>query len=37
MGGGEDVIVDLIGYLVLLKIAIDNDHAASYNEIDPKP
>ena len=37
MGGGEDVIVDLIGYLVLLKIAIDNDHASNYNDIDPKP
>ena len=37
MGGGEDVIVDLIGYLVLLKIAIDNDHMSNYNEIDPKP
>ena len=31
MGGGEDVIVDLIGYLVLLKIAIENDSLASYN------
>ena len=37
MGGGEDVIVDLIGYLVLLKIAIENDSIASYNSPDPKP
>ena len=37
MGGGEDVIVDLIGYLVLLKIAIENDSLASYNNPDPKP
>jgi hypothetical protein len=31
-GGGEDVITDLIGYLVLLKIAIDRDHQSAYNE-----
>ena len=35
MGGGEDVIVDLIGYLVLLKIAIENDSLASYNNPTP--
>jgi hypothetical protein len=34
MGGGEDVIIDLIGYLVLLKIAIDNDSMANYNDPD---
>ena len=28
----EDVIMDLIGYYVLLKIAIDRDSIASYNE-----
>ena len=28
----EDVIMDLIGYYVLLKVAIDRDNIASYNE-----
>ena len=28
----EDVIMDLIGYYVLLKVAIDRDSVASYNE-----
>jgi len=28
----EDVIMDLIGYYVLLKVAIDRDSIASYNE-----
>ena len=27
----EDVIMDLIGYYVLLKVAIDRDSVASYN------
>ena len=27
----EDVIMDLIGYFILLKVAIDNDAEASYN------
>ena len=31
----EDVIMDLIGYYVLLKIAIDRDSIASYNEETP--
>ena len=30
-GGGEDVITDLIGYLVLLRIAVDRDACKSYN------
>ena len=28
----EDVIMDLIGYYVLLKVAIDRDSIASYND-----
>ena len=28
----EDVIMDLIGYYVLLKVAIDRDTIASYND-----
>ena len=31
-GGGEDVITDLIGYLVLLRIAVDRDALRSYND-----
>ena len=31
LGGGEDVISDLIGYLVLLRIAIDRDVQKNYN------
>jgi len=31
-GGGEDVITDLIGYLVLLRIAVDRDAMRSYND-----
>jgi hypothetical protein len=30
-GGGEDVITDLIGYLVLLRIAVDRDILKNYN------
>ena len=30
-GGGEDVIQDLIGYLVLLRIAVDRDIQKNYN------
>lgn len=30
----EDVILDLMGYLVLLKIALDEDYAKSYNSSD---
>ena len=30
--GGEDVITDLIGYLVLLRIAVDRDAMRSYND-----
>lgn len=28
----EDVLLDLIGYFVLLKVAIERDAAASYND-----
>ena len=31
----EDVIMDLIGYYVLLKVAIDRDSIASYNDENP--
>ena len=31
----EDVIMDLIGYYILLKIAIDRDMVASYNDKNP--
>ena len=31
----EDVIMDLIGYYVLLKVAIDRDQIASYNDENP--
>ena len=31
-GGGEDVITDLIGYLVLLRIAVDRDALNCYND-----
>jgi hypothetical protein len=31
----EDVIMDLIGYYVLLKVAIDRDSIASYNNENP--
>ncbi len=37
LGGGEDVIVDLIGYLVLLRIALDRDALDSYNQNQPDP
>ena len=30
-GGGEDVIQDLIGYLILLRIAVDRDIQKNYN------
>ena len=30
----EDVVLDLIGYFVLLKIALDRDYVASYNDLD---
>jgi hypothetical protein len=30
----EDVVLDLIGYFVLLKVALDRDYAASYNDLD---
>ena len=30
----EDVVLDLIGYFVLLKIALDRDYANSYNDLD---
>jgi len=29
----EDVVMDLIGYFILLKVAIDNDAEASYNVV----
>ena len=31
-GGGEDVITDLIGYLVLLRIAVDRDALRCYTD-----
>jgi hypothetical protein len=33
LGGGEDVITDLIGYLVLLRIALDRDCQKNYNHV----
>jgi len=30
----EDVVLDLIGYFILLKIALDRDYVASYNDLD---
>lgn len=30
----EDVVLDLIGYFVLLKVALDRDYADSYNDLD---
>ncbi len=30
----EDVVLDLIGYFVLLKIALDRDYVSSYNDLD---
>jgi len=30
----EDVVLDLIGYFILLKVALDNDYAESYNNSD---
>ena len=32
LGDDEDVVMDLIGYFVLLKIALERDVRASYNE-----
>ena len=32
LGDDEDVVLDLIGYFVLLKIALERDARASYNE-----
>ena len=32
LGDDEDVVQDLIGYFVLLKIALERDVRASYNE-----
>ena len=32
LGDDEDVVMDLIGYFVLLKIALERDAVASYNE-----
>ena len=34
-GGGEDVITDLIGYLVLLRIAVDRDALRCYSDTNP--
>ena len=31
----EDVVMDLIGYFVLLKVALDRDVASSYNDTNP--
>lgn len=30
----EDVVMDLIGYFVLLKVALDRDFVTSYNDLD---
>ena len=30
----EDVVLDLIGYFILLKIALDKDYVTSYNDLD---
>jgi len=30
----EDVVIDLIGYFVLLRVALDRDYANSYNDLD---
>ena len=30
----EDVVMDIIGYFVLLKIALDRDYFSSYNKTD---
>lgn len=30
----EDVVLDLIGYFVLLKVALDRDYQDSYNDLD---
>ena len=35
LGDDEDVVMDLIGYFVLLKIALERDVRASYNETIP--
>ena len=34
-GGGEDVITDLIGYLVLLRIAVERDALRCYSDTNP--
>ena len=30
----EDVVLDLIGYFVLLKVALDKDYRDAYNDLD---
>ena len=35
LGDDEDVIMDLIGYFILLKIALERDARASYNDSIP--
>lgn len=30
----EDVIMDLIGYFIILKVAVDKDYAYRYNDLD---
>ena len=35
LGDDEDVVMDLIGYFILLKIALERDVRASYNETIP--
>ena len=34
LANDEDVVMDLIGYFVLLKIALDRDYVESYNTSD---
>ena len=35
LANDEDVVMDLIGYFVLLKVALDRDVASSYNDTNP--
>jgi hypothetical protein len=37
LASDEDVVLDLIGYFVLLKVALDRDAASSYNDNDLTP
>ncbi len=37
LASDEDVVLDLIGYFVLLKVALDRECIDSYNETNPTP